>query len=118
MSPLRSTLDDVPAWLRPTHTQDTTPHPAVIDLVPWPRLRDYFCLNHEKDTRQFTLLASSLRLLWPASKQIISKSPNGHFRANSELQNIACDIQYWQIDDLWLDAYPELAKSFVFSASG
>ncbi|KAH6869053.1 hypothetical protein B0T10DRAFT_419047 [Thelonectria olida] len=36
----------MPAWLRPTVTQITVPHPPWIDSVPWPSVRDVLIENH------------------------------------------------------------------------
>ncbi|KAH8804547.1 hypothetical protein F5884DRAFT_859174 [Xylogone sp. PMI_703] len=34
-------LEKVPEWQRPIYSQNTKPHPILIDFFPWPELRDY-----------------------------------------------------------------------------
>ncbi|RFU29850.1 hypothetical protein B7463_g6514, partial [Scytalidium lignicola] len=39
-------LEQVPEWQRPVYSQNTKPHPVLIDFFPWPEFRDYLMTYH------------------------------------------------------------------------
>ncbi|CAG8954967.1 hypothetical protein HYFRA_00008656 [Hymenoscyphus fraxineus] len=55
-----SSINMVPFWLHHTETQKAAPHYLVIDMLPWPLMRDYVIHNPsvrflERDCEAFTL---------------------------------------------------------------
>ncbi|EXJ69714.1 uncharacterized protein A1O5_06785 [Cladophialophora psammophila CBS 110553] len=51
LSPCHETYVKLASWYRPTHVQLAVPHPAVIDWVPFPSLRDRLILLHSCNPR-------------------------------------------------------------------
>ncbi|KAB5515335.1 hypothetical protein GE09DRAFT_979802 [Coniochaeta sp. 2T2.1] len=110
--PDQQTLNDVPVWLRPSDVQKSTPHPISIDFLPWPELRDYLCLNQNKDSRHnVALYIKSIQLLWPAGKQLLCKNSHSEFVINRDFEFVACDIRCWRLGFPWLAAFPQLCKT-------
>ncbi|CAG8160518.1 unnamed protein product [Penicillium salamii] len=67
ISPNVDSYARMPVWLRPTVQQITVPHPAWIDNIPWPRVRDI--LIQEPDRYPFAvfseLYSEHIRINWP-----------------------------------------------------
>ena len=104
-------IADVPIWLQPTEVQESVPHPVMIDFIPWPRLRNYFCLNQNQDSRHnVALFVSSLRLKWPDTEQLICKLPDGQMGLNNKLEVVPGNLSSWQMVSPWLEVFPNLAE--------
>ena len=112
--PDASIINDVPAWLRPTKIQETTPHPVVIDFIPWPGLRDYLCQNQNQDSRHsVALFVSSLRMDWPTDEQVVCKMPGGEMGVNGMLDAVSRELGNWRLEGVWVETFPQLAKFLV-----
>ena len=111
MYPDARSMDDVAPWFLPSEVQKSVPHPVVIDLLPWPQLRNYLCLNQNRDQRHSVLIYfSSVRLAWPPDQSIIIPSRDGQFTFNPELETIAGNLESWYMTGPWLQAFPHLVK--------
>jgi hypothetical protein len=67
-NPCEATLRGVPSFFKPRPSQERIQHPAVIDFLIWPGLRDRLVFNHESYTRDGNFSAAfvaNLRFHWP-----------------------------------------------------
>lgn len=67
-NPCPATLSGVPSFFKPRPSQERIQHPAVIDFLIWPGLRDRLVFNHETYTRSGDFSAAfcaNLRFHWP-----------------------------------------------------
>ncbi|OAQ83708.1 bZIP transcription factor [Purpureocillium lilacinum] len=109
--PNPESFNDVPDLIRPSRIQNSILHPVSIDYMPWPRLRDFLCLNQNRDSRHSVdLYIRSIQLRWPADKQLLCRSPVGDIQLNPEFESIISDIRYWHLGPPWRDAFPSLRK--------
>ena len=62
----QETYEKMPAWLRPVPIQLEQPHPAWIDRIPWPNVRDYLVRRPEITSDEYVgAYSSSLSVWWP-----------------------------------------------------
>ena len=62
----KETYEKMPAWLRPVPIQLEQPHPAWIDRIPWPNVRDYLVRRPEITFDEYAAAySSSLSVWWP-----------------------------------------------------
>ncbi|KAJ6441538.1 bZIP transcription factor [Purpureocillium lavendulum] len=109
--PNPESFNDVPDLIRPSRVQNSILHPVSIDYMPWPRLRDFLCLNQNRDSRHSVdLYIRSIQLRWPADKQLLCRSPIGDIQLNPEFESVISDIRYWHLGPPWSDAFPSLRK--------
>lgn len=102
----------MPALVRPSRVQDSILHPVCIDYVPWPRLRDYLCLNQNRDTRHSVdLYMRSIRLRWPREQRLLGLAPGGHeVQLSDEFEAVVGDVRHWHLGPPWADVFPQLRE--------
>jgi hypothetical protein len=101
---------DVPEIMRPTEVQDTYLHPVCIDFLPWPALRNYLCQNQNKDSRHCVdLYMRSIKLHWPAQKELLCKGESGAFELHPDFEATVCDARNWSLVSPWADAFGHLS---------
>jgi hypothetical protein len=99
-------------WLRPTAIQEAHVHPLCIDYIPWPALRDYLCLNQDRDRRHsVALYIRSLRLTWPSERPLFQMDlTNGGVMLDPGFSEFATNIANWDLGLPWADEFPQLTR--------
>ncbi|KAF2671439.1 hypothetical protein BT63DRAFT_423637 [Microthyrium microscopicum] len=99
--------------MRPTPSQLTIAHPAWIDYVPWPEIRDHFIrwpssIGHG-DVQSF--FASHTHINWPSTHgDMLCIDPTTESLALSdEFESWAKDINNWSLDSAVEEHYPTIA---------
>ncbi|KAM3501668.1 hypothetical protein MY10362_005367 [Beauveria mimosiformis] len=112
--PSADSMADVPAIMRPTPAQITVSHPKSIDFIPFPALRNYLCLNQNKDARHSVdLYLQSLRLVLPPGQSLLTKTERGCVELNPEFEMMASDVRNWNMGPPWSDHFPQL-RQFLY----
>lgn len=112
--PSSDSMADVPAIMRPTPAQVTISHPKCIDFIPFPALRNYFCLNQNKDSRHSVdLYLRSVRLVLPPGKSLLAKTERGSVEMNPEFEVMASDLRNWDMGPPWSELFPQL-RQFLY----
>lgn len=99
----------LPAFLRPTETQRSTPHPPWVDLVFWPLARDN--IINEMDWSDFELLRklcnAGLSLNWPEtpSKALII-APDNRIALSPLFLHHVHDLGNWSVDSTVIEVFP------------
>jgi len=68
ISPTENNYESLPDWLRPTEVQLATEHPAWIDLVPWPMIRERMCKDpkyYPEHVKFSDICNESMSINWP-----------------------------------------------------
>jgi len=68
ISPTEANYDSLPDWLRPTASQLFCPHPAWIDVFPWPKARERiarYTEYHDQNANFSKLCNASITINWP-----------------------------------------------------
>ncbi|KAF1729773.1 hypothetical protein CRV24_010315 [Beauveria bassiana] len=112
--PSADSMADVPAIMRPTPAQMTISHPKSLDFIPFPALRNYLCLNQNKDARHSVdLYLRSLRLVLPPGQSLLTKTERGCVELNPEFEMMASDVRNWDMGPPWSECFPHL-RQFLY----
>ncbi|KAM3431392.1 hypothetical protein NHJ13734_007311 [Beauveria thailandica] len=112
--PSAGSMADVPAIMRPTPAQITISHPKSLDFIPFPALRNYLCLNQNKDARHSVdLYLRSLRLVLPPGQSLLTKTERGCVELNPEFEMMASDVRNWNMGPPWSEYFPQL-RQFLY----
>lgn len=119
ISPTQENYDRLPEWLTPRPSQLFTPHPAWMDYVPWPKMRDLLIRDYRLVENFFddffVPLTSTMSLNWPYAPMdtLISSSSNDsdELMINPVFERHLRDIRNWSLGAPFAEAYPILAKT-------
>ncbi|KAK5175098.1 uncharacterized protein LTR77_000235 [Saxophila tyrrhenica] len=111
------TLDEaswskVPTFFRPTNAQLTTPHPAWIERVPWPRVRDYLIEHPEITLDMFAIVYSTnFNITWPYDPRhvVLVTEDSNLVIVNPVFEEHIQQISNWTITDAFKARFPEMA---------
>ncbi|KAL8808260.1 MAG: hypothetical protein Q9200_004352 [Gallowayella weberi] len=118
ISPTQENYDRLPDWVTPRPSQLFTPHPAWVDHLPWPRMRDRMVhLYPDISLNDFFIpYTTTLSLNWKyePSDALLSIG-HGHGNGNGEEFSInpvferhLRDLNNWTLGPAFEKAYPQL----------
>ncbi|POR33327.1 Uncharacterized protein TPAR_06478 [Tolypocladium paradoxum] len=120
IAPTRDNYDRLPAWMRPLPAQLLTPHPAWVDHVPFPAMRD--ALVRLYDPAEFHLddffipFTTTLHLAWPyedADTLLLVRPDAGdgddEVVINPVFERHLRNLDNWRLGDRFARAFPALA---------
>lgn len=95
----------------PSEVQDTCTHPVSIDFLPWPSLREYLCLNQNRDARHSVdLYLKSIELMWPADKRLLCRDTKGDFVLHEDWEDFVSDLSNWKLGEPFASTFPQLLR--------
>ncbi|KAH8757297.1 hypothetical protein F5883DRAFT_568539 [Diaporthe sp. PMI_573] len=110
--PTRENFANIPHFLRPTAEQISQPHPARVDMVPWPSLR-LALMNQHSDSQldeTLELLACCLKLRWPWGKEFLRMRDDGSRQLVDEFLKTLMSLDGWGITREFAVVYPQLIE--------
>ena len=114
--PTQETYDRLPDWITPRPSQLFTPHPAWVDHLPWPRMRDkltriYPTIPFDEFFIPYTTTVS---LNWPYDgRDVLMAMPNTEELAlNPVFERHLMDLGNWTLGERFARAHPQLADTF------
>ncbi|MCJ1472658.1 hypothetical protein MMC13_001307 [Lambiella insularis] len=117
ISPNQENYDRLPDWVKPTTAQLHNPHPAWIDHLPWPRLREklishYHCFPFDDFFIPYTTTVS---LNWPYGPMdtLVSTPKAEELSINPIFEKHLRDLQNWSLGAAFVKEHPELAETTV-----
>lgn len=114
MHPIPEYLDDVPINMRPTASQNVVSHHVSVDLLPWPGLREYLCVDPTDDTRHSVqLYADSTWFAWPEGKNFTLIDSAGNMTLHPEFEERVGDVTSWHLGSPCTDIFPHLLQYTV-----
>ncbi|KAF2495878.1 hypothetical protein BU16DRAFT_359558 [Lophium mytilinum] len=117
--PSEKNYQAMPPWMRPTPTQIIVPHPAWIDMIPWPEIRDFFIRFADQSHGMEVLqtFVSSLSVNWNSLlSNVAVEIPNTNMLALSQSFEVYIrDLGNWSLDPAVLHVYPDLAGMACFA---
>ncbi|KAM5342321.1 hypothetical protein ACJ41O_013287 [Fusarium nematophilum] len=109
----RESYEQLPAFIRPTKLQMSVPHPAWIDVIIWPQVRD--AVIQTMDWSRFleyrAITAKSLSVNWPYSdpRSILESCGNGRsYRLSGAFERHICTPENWTVDKDAAEVFPFL----------
>ena len=115
ISPTQENYDRLPEWVTPRPSQLFTPHPAWIDHLPWPRMRDkmvYLYPNIPFDS-WFIPYTTTLSLNWPyePTDTLISMPDSDELSINPVFERHLRDLNNWSLGPAFAKAFPMLVET-------
>ena len=112
-NPTKDNLERVPRWFRPRPAQDKVQHPAVIDFLIWPGMRDRLVFEHEKYTRTGEFSAAfvnNFNFHWPyTEREIYTFNPmSQQYEVSKAFLEAAYDFKNWTMKPDFFKKFPEM----------
>lgn len=115
ISPTQANYDRLPEWFRPSSTQLSLEHPAWIDHVPFPVMRDTMIRSWKTHqvifSNFFVPFTTTLNLCWPYEEtDTLLQSPDGdELMINPVFERHLRNLDNWTLGERFAQAFPYLA---------
>lgn len=111
----QETYDRLPDWVTPRPSQLFTPHPAWIDNLPWPRMRDKMVQVYPKIPFDnfFIPYTTTLSLNWPyeANDCLLNVPGSEELSINPVFEQHLRDLNNWSLGPAFANAFPILVET-------
>ncbi len=116
IAPTQENYDRLPDWVTPRPSQLFTPHPAWVDHLPWPRMRDKMVLLYHDIPLDhwFVPYTTTLSLNWtyePSDTLLAMPGSEGEFSINPVFERHLRDLGNWTLGPAFEKAFPGLADT-------
>jgi hypothetical protein len=117
ISPTQENYNRLPEWMMPLPCQLNTAHPAWIDHLPFPRMREKLILLYNPSEylfdNFFIPFTTTLRLSWPyESTDTLLQSPDTEeLMINPVFERHLRNLDNWKLGSAFADAFPSLADT-------
>ncbi|CBF89018.1 hypothetical protein AN0671.2 [Aspergillus nidulans FGSC A4] len=105
----------LPDWLTPRPSQLLTPHPAWIDYLPWPRMRDRLVMSYHEYPfdNWFIPFTRTLSVNWPYEPTdcLLSTGETDELIINPVFERHFADINNWTLGPAFAEAFPQLVET-------
>ncbi|RDW79890.1 hypothetical protein BP6252_04528 [Coleophoma cylindrospora] len=119
--PSKSTYDQLLTWQIPRTTQIITPHPAWVDFIAWPKLRDEVICNlatyGSEDFQHVYTSSLNVNWHWGDTDAFVIEN-DGQVVLSMEFKNHVSNLANWSLDAPFARRYPELERLCKFTESG
>lgn len=113
--PTQGNYDRLPDWLRPTPAQIYTAHPAWLDHIPWPRMRDVLVANQQAYPfdNWFLSFTAGLSVNWPYDPVdcLLTTSEKDQPVMNPVFERHIRRIENWSLGPLFAETFPDLIET-------
>lgn len=113
--PTQENYDRLPDWLTPRPSQLLTPHPAWIDYLPWPRMRDRLVMSYQDYPFEnwFIPFTRTLSVNWPyeATDCLLSTGESDDLIINPVFERHFRNLGNWSLGPAFAEAFPCLVET-------
>lgn len=113
--PTLENYDRLPEWLTPRPSQLLTRHPAWIDYLPWPRMRDRVVMSHHEYPFEnwFVPFTETMSVNWPyeATDCLLSTNECDDLLINPVFERHLRILGNWSLGPAFAEAYPALVET-------
>lgn len=107
--------DRLPDWVKPQPSQLFTSHPAWIDYLPWPRMRDHLVANYQNYPfdNWFVPFTRTLRVNWPyeATDCLLSTGDADNLIINPVFERHLRNLDNWSLGPAFAETFPQLVET-------
>ncbi|CAG8982495.1 hypothetical protein HYALB_00002275 [Hymenoscyphus albidus] len=124
ISPTQENYDRLPDWVAPRASQLFTPHPAWIDHLPWPKMRDRLVRDYNpKDylfDNFFIPFTTTLSLNWPyePTDTLLSSPESDDLMINPVFERHLRRLENWSLGPAFAKEFPGLADTYRLKSEG
>lgn len=115
ISPTEETYSRLPSWVTPRPSQLFTPHPAWIDHLPWPLMRDKLVqVFHMIPFDEFFIpYTTTISLNWPYEPMdtLLTIQGSDELGINPVFERHLRDLGNWSLGPAFAKAHPILAET-------
>ncbi|KAJ6145800.1 hypothetical protein N7470_009695 [Penicillium chermesinum] len=115
--PTQENYDRLPDWLTPRATQLLQPHPAWIDYLPFPRMRDRLVASYQDYPFEnwFIPFTRGLSVNWPYEDTdcLLVAGDSDEFLINPVFERHLRNLSNWSLGPLFAECYPGLVDTTV-----
>jgi len=120
VSPTQENYDRLPDWVTPRPSQLFTPHPAWIDHLPWPRMRDKMVHTYQSYPFEnfFIPFTTTLSLNWPyePTDTLLSNPESEELMINPVFERHLRNLHNWSLGPAFAKAFPALVETTRINA--
>lgn len=113
--PTQENYERLPDWLTPRPTQLLQPHPAWIDYVPFPKMRDRLATSHQDYPfdNWFIPFTRGLSVNWPyeATDCLLAAGDSDEFLINPVFERHLRTLSNWSLGPLFAECYPNMVDT-------
>ncbi|PGH14590.1 hypothetical protein AJ79_02925 [Helicocarpus griseus UAMH5409] len=113
--PTQQNYDRLPEWLTPRTSQIMIPHPAWMDYLPWPRMRDRMVSSYQdyQFENWFIPYTTTLSINWPyePSDTLLTASDSEELIINPVFERHLRNLNNWSLGPDFARAYPQLVDT-------
>ncbi|CAI7628766.1 unnamed protein product [Penicillium glandicola] len=113
--PTQENYDRLPEWLTPRPTQILHPHPAWMDYIPWPRMRDRVITSYQNYPFEnwFIPFTTGLSVNWPYDDTdcLLSAGDSDELAINPVFERHMRNLSNWSLGPCFAENYPSLADT-------
>ncbi|KAK0385898.1 hypothetical protein NLU13_7073 [Sarocladium strictum] len=121
ISPTQENFERLPQWMHPTNEQIAIPHPAWVDHVPFPAMREKLCRNYDPDHYHFHTFfipfTRTLRLSWLYEPHLtLLTTTEGNRPPETSINPVfeahLRDLSNWKLGEAFAKTFPALADTY------
>jgi hypothetical protein len=124
ISPTQENYDRLPDWVTPRPSQLFTPHPAWIDHLPWPRMRDKLVRDYNPDEYLFDnffipfTTTLSLNWLYEPTDTLLTSVETEELMINPVFERHLRRLENWSLGPAFAHTFPGLADTYRLKTEG
>ncbi len=124
IAPTQENYDRLPDWVTPRPSQLFTPHPAWIDHVPWPKMRDRLVRDYNPRDylfdNFFIPFTTTLSLNWPyePTDTLLSSPESDELMINPVFERHLRRLENWSLGPAFARAFPGLQDTYRLQTDG
>ncbi|KAH6678880.1 BZIP transcription factor [Plectosphaerella plurivora] len=124
IAPTQENLDRLPSWAAPVASQFTTEHPAWIDHLPFPSMREFLVRNHASRDYLFDIFfvpfTATLSLNWPYedTDTLLVVPDSNEVMINPVFERHLRRLENWTLGDAFAKTFPGLDGTYNLKKGG
>jgi len=124
IAPTQENYDRLPEWVAPRPSQLFTPHPAWIDHLPWPKMRDRLVQVYNPHDylfdKFFIPFTATLSLNWPyePTDSLLSSPDGEELVINPVFEHHLRRLENWSLGPAFANAFPGLQDTYRLKTEG
>lgn len=115
--PTQENYDRMPDWLKPRPIQLLTPHPAWIDYIIFPDMRDRLATSHQDYPFEnwFIPFTQGFSVNWPyeSTDCLLAAGDSDEFLINPVFERHLRNLENWSLGPLFAECYPGLVDTTI-----
>jgi hypothetical protein len=124
ISPTQENYDRLPEWATPRPSQLFTPHPAWVDHLPFPKMRDRLVRDYNPRDylfdNFFIPFTTTLSLNWPyePTDTLLSSPESDELMINPVFERHLRRLENWSLGPAFAKAFPGLQDTYRLKTEG